>query len=137
MAEERVKLTAETSLLVPHGLSATSNNPSCMGSGDPDPSAFCVMIAVGGLPVGSTIDNVKLFAREAGAVNWVACTRGNDCLQGWCRFVGNYQIQTSYQGITVRQQFRNWSDRLDREARVVVEYSFPKKMPVIKMKKED
>lgn len=124
LVEQRIAMTAESSLVVPHGIQAQTADPSCIGSNLPDPAAFCVALTVGGIPIGARIDNVRLFAREKDADKWSECKPKVDAPLGWCKFPGNYQIQTNNLGISIRQEFRNWSHDRDREARLLVEYSF-------------
>src|ERR1017187_7016011 len=88
--EQRISLVAESSLLVPHGANAHSALPGCIGSDMPDPSAFCVALTVGGIPVGATVDRVRLFVRERDADEWVESQAKHDAPIGWCQFVGNY-----------------------------------------------
>lgn len=111
---------SEDTQVVPHGHYASSPDPSCIGSGGPDPSATCVVLRVY-LPLTAQVQAVQAIAKERGASAWVLC--GPEQGIGWCKFSGNYQETTTPTNKVVNWLFKNWSHNRDREAKITVTFT--------------
>jgi hypothetical protein len=118
--------TAEFSARVQHGGYASTPNPGCIGSTQDDAKATCVVVGVSGIPIGSEIVSVRVYARnytDGAPADWSECAAGKECSVGWAKFVGSYyRATTSQTQQSVRWPFKNWNDAKDRDVRMVVTF---------------
>jgi hypothetical protein len=106
--------------IVQHGNYAQTNDPPCIGSGQPNADSNCQNVYVF-LPLTAHVAAVGNAAREYGSATWGACNPY--CSVGWSKFEGSYQIYSTPNNVVVAWTFKNWSHNRTREAMVSVNWN--------------